>query len=295
MENWDESDRRPMLLLGRTIKGWWPAAVDGEIPGYGKQIVDHASHPYAFPQNGDYFQALAGTFEARYGVKFLDIDKGPVGDERSRLLQFKHNIDVALSILDDNDLGSWLADRLVAIGDQVEDDFKLHHSGSVDPFDDARLKVEQLPRTPQSVTVTDISGSKTSTIDIKLFEEAGNVRGARRAISEIFKWANYVTSNRFVAIAADLAESINVQQSALFGYFDPVSNPSGTVLKAGIQEAGNASTAIGLVGQTLSLDPDVHNGVWALSGTYGAFTPLMYLPARAVSYTHLTLPTIYSV
>ena len=290
MEGWDESDRRPMLLLGRTIKGWWPAAVDGEIPGYGKQIVDHASHPYAFPQNGDYFQALAGTFETRYGVKFLDIDKGAINDERTRLTQFKHNVDVALSILDHNDLGSWLADRLVAIGDQVQDDLSLHNSGSVDPFDDDRLKVDQLPIAPQSVTVTDMNGSKTSTVDIKLFEEAGNVRGARRAVSEIFKWSNYVTNNRFVAVAADLAESINIQKSALFGYFDPITNPSGTVLKAGIQEAGNASTAIGLVGQTLSLDPNVHNGVWALSGTYGAFTPLMYLPARVWSQQNQDSP-----
>ena len=290
MEGWDESDRRPMLLLGRTIKGWWPAAVDGEIPGYGKQIVDHASHPYAFPQNGDYFQALAGTFESRYGVKFLDIDKGAISDERTRLTQFKHNVDIALSILDHNDLGSWLADRLVAIGDQVQDDLSLRNSGSVDPFDDPRLKVDQLPISPQSVTVTDMGGSKTSTVDIKLFEEAGNVRGARRAVSEIFKWSNYVTNNRFVAVAADLAESINIQKSALFGYFDPVTNPSGTVLKAGIQEAGNASTAIGLVGQTLSLDPNVHNGVWALSGTYGAFTPLMYLPARVWSQQNQDSP-----
>ena len=290
MEGWDESDRRPMLLLGRTIKGWWPAAVDGEIPGYGKQIVDHASHPYAFPQNGDYFQALAGTFESRYGVKFLDIDKGAISDERTRLTQFKHNVDIALSILDNNDLGSWLADRLVAIGDQVQDDLSLRNSGSVDPFDDPRLKVDQLPIAPQSVTVTDMNGSKTSTVDIKLFEEAGNVRGARRAVSEIFKWSNYVTNNRFVAVAADLAESINIQKSALFGYFDPVTNPSGTVLKAGIQEAGNASTAIGLVGQTLSLDPNVHNGVWALSGTYGAFTPLMYLPARVWSQQNQDSP-----
>ena len=290
MEGWDESDRRPMLLLGQTIKGWWPAAVDGEIPGYGKQIVDHASHPYAFPQNGDYFQALAGTFESRYGVKFLDIDRGAISDERTRLTQFKHNVDVALSILDNNDLGSWLADRLVAIGDQVQDDLSLRNSGSVDPFDDPRLKVDQLPIAPQSVTVTDMGGSKTSTVDIKLFEEAGNVRGARRAVSEIFKWSNYVTNNRFVAVAADLAESINIQKSALFGYFDPVTNPSGTVLKAGIQEAGNASTAIGLVGQTLSLDPNVHNGIWALSGTYGAFTPLMYLPARVWSQQNQDSP-----
>ena len=290
MEDWDESDRRPMLLLGRTTKGWWPAAVGGEIPGYGKQIVDHASHPYAFPQNGDYFQALAGTFESRYSVKFLDIDKGAVSDEHTRLIQFKHNIDIALSILEKNELGSWLADRLVAIGDQVKDDLGLNNNGSIDPFDHPRLKVDQLPVTPQSVTVTDVGGSKTSTVDIKLFEEAGNLRGARRAVSEIFKWTNYVTNNRFVAVAADLAESINVQKSALFGYFDPITNPSGTVLKAGIQEAGNASTAIGLIGQTLSLDPKVHNGVWALSGTYGAFTPLMYLPARVWSQQNQDSP-----
>ena len=43
------------------------------------------------------------------------------------------------------------------------------------------------------------------------------------------------------------------------------------------------STAIGLVSQSVSLDPKQHVGVWALSGTYGAFTPLMYLPARVWS------------
>jgi transketolase len=37
------------------------------------------------------------------------------------------------------------------------------------------------------------------------------------------------------------------------------------------------------VGQSASLDPDKFSGVWAWSGTYGAFTPLMYLPARVWS------------
>jgi transketolase len=54
-------------------------------------------------------------------------------------------------------------------------------------------------------------------------------------------------------------------------------------LKAAIQEAGNVSTAIGLVSQNASVDPDAFAGVWAVSGTYGAFTPLMYLPARVWS------------
>ena len=37
------------------------------------------------------------------------------------------------------------------------------------------------------------------------------------------------------------------------------------------------------VGQNASLDPEKFAGMWAWSGTYGAFTPLMYLPARVWS------------
>ena len=33
MEDWDGSDRRPMIVFGKTTKGYWPAAVDGRIPG----------------------------------------------------------------------------------------------------------------------------------------------------------------------------------------------------------------------------------------------------------------------
>ena len=285
MEDWDPTDRRPMILIGKTVKGWWPGAIDGEIPGYGKQIIDHASHPYGFPQNGDYFRGLARTFEEHYGVKFEGIDDGPIKDDRERLIQFKTNIDIAMSILEKNGLGDWLADRLVEIGGGVKDDLPLKVKTEGDPFNDDRLKVNNLPVEPQTVTSTNpVDGSSAET-SVKLFEEAGNVRGTRRAISEIFKYANHVTDNRFVAIAADLAESINVQHSSLFGYFDPITNPSGTILKAGIQEAGNASTAIGMIGQSASLDPEVHNGVWALSGTYGAFTPLIVLAGASLEST----------
>lgn len=290
MEDSDPADRRPMILIGNTVKGWWPGAIDGELPGYGKLVVDHASHPYGFPQNGDYFKALAGTFEEQYGVKFEGIHDGPIKDDRERLIQFKTNIDIAMSILEKNGLGDWLADRLVEIGDGVKDDLPLRVNAKGDPFQSPKLKVENLPLEPQTITAKNATTGSTSEVSIKLFEEPGNVRGTRRAISEIFKYANHVTENRFISIAADLAESINVQHSALFGYFDPLKNPSGTALKAGIQEAGNASTAIGLISQSASLDPKVHNGVWALSGTYGAFTPLMYLPARVWSQQNQDSP-----
>jgi transketolase len=69
----------------------------------------------------------------------------------------------------------------------------------------------------------------------------------------------------------------------LWGHYNPETNPLGTRLKAAIQEAGNVSTAIGLVSQSASVDPKQFAGVWAMSGTYGAFTPLMYTPARVWS------------
>ena len=46
-------------------------------------------------------------------------------DPRERLIQFKTNIDIAMSVLDQNGLGDWLADRLVEIGDSVKDEFPL--------------------------------------------------------------------------------------------------------------------------------------------------------------------------
>ena len=114
--------------------------------------------------------------------------------------------------------------------------------------------VENLPMEPQGVTVTNPVTGETKEVAIKLFEEPGANRGTRRAISEIIKWMNYVTDNRFITIAADLADSINVEGGSLWGHYDPVKNPAASRLKAAIQEAGNASTAVGLVGQTLSLD-----------------------------------------
>ena len=45
-----------------------------------------------------------------------------------------------------------------------------------------------------------------------------------------------------------------------------------------------------MISQSASLDPDIHSGVWAISGTYGAFTPLMYLPARIWSQQNQDSP-----
>ena len=288
MEDWDPDDRRPMIVVGRTVKGWWPAAENGTIPGFGEQVVSYHSHPYDMKMNVPYFVALAETFENRFGVKFEGIRDGAVADEAERLRQFKTNIDVVMSVLDQDGIGTWLSDRLVAIGDGVRDDVKLRVDNSRDPFQDDRLRVDALPVLPQTVK-TRMNGTE-QTVGIELFKEPGEVAGTRRAISEVVKWMNHVTDNRFITLSADLSGSINVEKGSLTGHYDPRDNQSGTRFKAAIQEAGNASSAVGLVGQSASLDPSVHSGVWAMSGSYGAFTPFMYLPARVWSQQNQDSP-----
>jgi hypothetical protein len=233
--------------------------------------------------NADYIVGLSKTYEARYGVKFEGMSAGPITDMRERLLQFKTNIDVAMSVLDKNGLGDWLADRLVEIGDRVVDKVSLRVDVTRDPFLDERLKVANLPTEPQELSVKNAASGAAKTVKCALFRKPGEAAGARRAISEIIKWLNYVTDNRVLTAAADLSESVNLEHGAIWGHYDPEQNPLGTRLKAAIQEAGNVSTAIGLVSQNASVDPDKFAGVWAFSGTYGAFTPLMYLPARVWS------------
>ena len=58
-----------------------------------------------------------------------------------------------------------------------------------------------------------------------------------------------------LTLAADLSESINLEHGSIWGHYDPEANLLGTRLKAGIQEAGNASSALVLVGQSASPDP----------------------------------------
>jgi len=128
----------------------------------------------------------------------------------------------------------------------------------------------------------------TKTISLAL--PVGTKKGTRRAVSEFGKWMNYVTGNRYFTIAADLSNSINVEASSWTGHYNPVSNVAGTRLKGAIQECGNAATACGLASQTLSTDPSVHNGFHIATGTYGAFTPLFYLPLRIFSQQNQDSP-----
>src|SRR6516164_9775696 len=235
MEDWDPADRRPMIVFGKTTKGYWPGAVNGKLPGL-DQIVGYPSHPYAFKMNSEYFVALAKTFEDRYGVEFAGIRNGAVTDPRERLIQFKTNIDAAMLVLEREGLGDWLADRLVEIGDSVKDQFPVRIDVKHDPFLDERLGVANLPEETQTLTVKNAISGAEKQVKIALFRKYGEVAGARRGISEIIKWVNYVTENRMLTLAADLSESVNLEHGSIWGHYDPEANPQGTRLKAAIQE-----------------------------------------------------------
>ena len=118
--------------------------------------------------------------------------------------------------------GSARGERRVA----VKDDMPLRIEVNEDPFLDERLRVAKLPVEPQKVSVKNaVTGAKKE-VSITLFRKAGEVAGTRRGISEIVKWVNYVTGNRFVTVAADLSESINLEHGSIWGHYDPERTPS---------------------------------------------------------------------
>ena len=290
MEEWPADDRRPMILVGRTTKGWWPTARAGKVNGR-EQIIGYPSHPYAFKMNSDYFVALAESFEQEYGIRFDGIRDGVPATEAERLIEFKTNVDAVMSVMERRPgLRAWIAERVLDVAGTVDRSPSLRIDPTANPFLDERLKVENLPVDPQDVTVRNEHSGEDVERRISLFLEPGEKKGPRRAISEMGAWLNYVTGGRFMTMAADLSGSINVEKANLLGHYDPVDNPYGTRLKAAIQEAGNASTIIGLVSQNASTDPGRYAGVWGISGTYGAFTPLMYTPARVFSQMNQDSP-----
>ena len=290
MEEWPADDRRPMILIGPTTKGWWPAVREGKIGGL-DHLISYPAHPYGFKTNSEYFVALAESFEQKYGIEFEGIRDGIPATDAERLIQFKTNVDTLMSVMEQRDgLRDWIAERVVCIAETVDRSLSLNIDPTTNPFLDERLKVDNLPTTPQDVTVENKHSGERIERRIALFLEPGVKKGPRRAVSEIGAWLNYVTDGRFMTMAADLSGSINIENANLLGHYDPVTNPCGTRLKAAIQEAGNASTIIGMVSQNASCAPDRYAGVWGISGTYGAFTPLMYTPARVFSQMNQDSP-----
>ena len=285
MEDWDPSDRRPMIVIGKTTKGYWPRAVDGKIP---RPRRSDRELPEPSLRHEDEFGLFRRAGQDVRGA----LRRGVRGHPQGRGDRSARAADPVQNQYRRRDVGArpQRPGRLAggpagcASATQCKDDYAAALRRKDDPFLDDRLRVANLPVEPQKVTATNrLSGAKKQVGDHAVPQARRNRPARAAAISEIIKWMNYVTDNRFFTLAADLSESINVEHGSLWGHYDPETNPLGTRIKAAIQEAGNVSTAIGLVSQSASVDPEKFSGVWALSGTYGAFTPLMYTPARVWS------------
>ena len=128
-----------------------------------------------------------------------------------------------------------------------------------DPFLDERLRVASLPDGPQTVSVKNPTSGAEKQVTVTLFRKAGEVAGARRAVSEIVKWMNYVTGNRVLSLAADLSESVNLARQPL-GHIIRAPT-SGTRIRAPIRKRANASPAMGSSVRTPRRPGRVRRGV----------------------------------
>ena len=101
---------------------------------------------------------------------------------KERLVQFKTNMDVAMSVLEKNGLGDWLADRIVENGEHVKDDLKLSIDVKHGSVSRRALRVKNLPGDTQTIKVKNPT-SGTERRSRSRFKKA-EVAGARRAISK---------------------------------------------------------------------------------------------------------------
>jgi transketolase len=244
--------------------------------GYGK--VDAASHGTAWPMNAEQFWAARKNFMSRYGVAYEGVDSpAPAGAEAVQA-QAAANLSTALSVLRrDDDLVTWLSDRLLAIAGTVPDEIEGFRLGGSGLFSDQRIF--DVARYPQS-----------------MWKKPGEKVPNRSGLAA---WGSYVNSLAvrdygrplFIAASADLAESTNIagfgqdfEGSPGTGWYERTQNPTGALLPTEITEFTNAGLVAGLATVNLAEDPfEQFDGYWGACSTYGSFSYLKYGPMRLFS------------
>ena len=183
--------------------------------------------------NSDYIVGLSKTFEERYGVKFQGMSDGAVTDSRERLIQFKTNVDVAMSVLNRNGLGDWLADRLVAQGDAVTASKTpaAHLDVTRDPFHRrASARRESSDRAAESHGQERHFRQGKGSHDLAVQESRRSLSGRppRHFWKSSSGWNLRHQNNRMLSVAADLSESVNLEHGSAAGaHYDPDTNPLG--------------------------------------------------------------------
>jgi transketolase len=239
--------------------------------GYGK--YDAASHGSAWPMNSGQFWAVRKEFMARHGVTYEGADQPAPAGPGAVQAQAEANLRIAMSVLRrDDDLVSWLSDRLLAVADTVPGDIDGFRLGDTSSglYQDGRIF--DPARYPDGIWK-------------KPGEKAPNRAG-------LAAWGSYVNSLAlrdygrplFIAASADLAESTNIAGFGQdfdgvpgTGWYDRAKNPAGALLPTEITEFSNAGLVAGLATVNLAEDPfSGFDGFWGACSTYGSFSYLKY-------------------
>jgi transketolase len=252
-------DRVPSMAWFVTQKG----------RGYGK--VDAASHGTAWPMNAEQFWATRKQFMARYGVTYEGVDSPAPADPAAVQAQARANLGVAMSVLRrDEDLVTWLSDRLLAVAGTVPESIDGFRLGATEVFTDRRI--------------FDVASYPDS-----MWKKPGEKAANRAGLAA---WGAYVNSLAlrdygrplFIAASADLAESTNIAGfghdfggSPGTGWYERDENPFGALLPTEITEFTNAGMMAGLATVNLAADPfSQFDGFWGACSTYGSFSYLKY-------------------
>jgi transketolase len=228
--------------------------------------------------NTEPFWAGRERFMDRYGVTYQGAGSAAPSDPAAVQAQAAANLGIALSVLRrDDDMVTWLSDRLLAIAGTVPDEIEGFRLGQPGLFADRRI--------------FDVASYPDS-----MWKKAGDKAPNRAGLAA---WGGYVNSLAlrdygrplFIAASADLAESTNIagfgqdfDGSPGTGWYERSSNPTGALLPTEITEFTNAGLVAGLATVNLAEDPfEAFDGFWGACSTYGSFSYLKYGPMRLFS------------
>ncbi|MCH7548847.1 MAG: transketolase, partial [Candidatus Krumholzibacteriota bacterium] len=260
-------ENRPSMMFMHTRKG----------REYGK--YDNKSHGTAHKMNSDLFWETKRPFVEKYSVEFDGYGEAAPESSAAIMEQARTNLRVIADVIrGDDELVSYITDRLVEIADSVPDEissFKLDVSKN--PTTDKRLyDFRNYPS--------------------EMYAKPGEKKPNRAALAAFGAWVNTWSQKHygrplFIAMSADLADSTNLSGFAKdfgdekgLGWFNRESNLDGVLLPQGITEFTNAGISTGIAAVNFSKTPyDEFNGFFATCSTYGSFVYLKYGPMRLFS------------
>ena len=213
-----------------------------------------------------------------YRIRYRDQKEFAQALRLNEQAQAAANLGIAMSVLRrDEDLVTWLSDRLLAIAETVPDSLNGFRLGGSEVFSDRRI--------------FDVANYPDS-----MWKKPGEKAPNRAGLGA---WGAYVNTLAlrdygrplFIAASADLAESTNIAGFGQdygglpgTGWYERSSNPFGALLPTEITEFTNAGMMAGLATVNLASDPfSEFDGFWGACSTYGSFSYLKYGPMRLFS------------